>query len=208
MTAYGRIPTYEEIISIQKKGAGGCRTAKRRAQKPRGGEDANGPGAPAPEPYGGDPAEEALTATPPEPDGGDINNDFSQTHIEINAPASAAPDPEPRGGDPAEEAPTATPPEPDGGDIIENRQNGASGEDINENQSEAGLPGRGLYHYKMWWYRENVDVMVNGDMVAGFPIFTDCDTLRVINEKYSYFIPVEKIDYIRTTDGLNFDALS
>ena len=61
---------------------------------------------------------------------------------------------------------------------------------------------RGLLHYRKWWERSEVDISVCGCLVSGTPIFVEENTLRVVNRKYSYFIPLEKIDYIRTTDGL------
>lgn len=67
---------------------------------------------------------------------------------------------------------------------------------------ETGLHGRGLFHYRQWWERNQADISVNGELLSGVPIFTDKNTLRVVNDKYSYFIPLEKIDYIRTDDGL------
>jgi len=60
----------------------------------------------------------------------------------------------------------------------------------------------GLLHYRKWWERNEVDLSVCGSLVSGTPIFIEENTLRVVNSKYSYFIPLEKIDYIRTTDGL------
>lgn len=65
------------------------------------------------------------------------------------------------------------------------------------------LPGRGLYNYRKWWERREVDIFVCGKLLSGIPIFTNADTLRVVNRDYSYFIPLEKVDYIRTPDGLN-----
>ena len=64
----------------------------------------------------------------------------------------------------------------------------------------AGLGG--LLHYRKWWERDQVDISVCGVLISGTPIFVEEDTLRVVNSKYSYFIPLEKIDYIRTSDGL------
>lgn len=61
----------------------------------------------------------------------------------------------------------------------------------------------GLLHYRKWWERVDVDILVNGKLISGIPIFIEEDTLRVINNDYSYFIPLEKVDYIRTTDGLD-----
>lgn len=40
-------------------------------------------------------------------------------------------------------------------------------------------------------------------MLTGTPIFMHEDTLRVVNDTYSYFIPMDNVDYIRTPDGLN-----
>lgn len=79
-----------------------------------------------------------------------------------------------------------------------------SNEKIREMLSLDGLYGRGLFHYKDWWFRNKIEISVNGKLICGIPIFTDHNTLRVVNEKHSYFIPIEKIDYIRTSDGLNF----
>ncbi|MCL1951196.1 MAG: hypothetical protein FWF60_00060 [Oscillospiraceae bacterium] len=60
----------------------------------------------------------------------------------------------------------------------------------------------GLLHYRQWWERSEVDISICGKLVSGTPIFVEENTLRVVNSKYSYFIPLEKIDYIRTADGL------
>lgn len=78
---------------------------------------------------------------------------------------------------------------------------------LHENQHdrqllEEGLHGRGLLHYRKWWELSDVDIFINGDKITGIPIFAEKNTLRVINDGYSYFIPLEKVDYIRTTDGL------
>jgi len=64
----------------------------------------------------------------------------------------------------------------------------------------AGLYG--LLHYRKWWERNEVDISVCGKLISGTPIFIEENTLRVVNRQYSYFIPLEKIDFIRTTDGL------
>lgn len=64
------------------------------------------------------------------------------------------------------------------------------------------LWGKGLYYYKDFWDLREVDVLVNGEALTGIPIFTNENTLRVINEEHSYFIPMKNVDYIRTTDGL------
>jgi len=60
----------------------------------------------------------------------------------------------------------------------------------------------GLLHYREWWEQTPVDISVCGRLVSGTPIFIEENTLRVVNSKFSYFIPLEKIDYIRTADGL------
>lgn len=61
----------------------------------------------------------------------------------------------------------------------------------------------GLLHYRKWWERTNVVISIKGKLITGMPIFVEENTLRVINKEYSYFIPLENVDYIRTTDGLN-----
>ena len=60
----------------------------------------------------------------------------------------------------------------------------------------------GLLRYKKWWFIREVNLCVEGDMLTGVPIFLYDDTLRVINEDCSYFIPMRKVSYIRTPDGL------
>jgi len=60
----------------------------------------------------------------------------------------------------------------------------------------------GLLHYRQWWERSEVDISICGQLITGTPIFVEENTLRVVNSQYSYFIPLEKIDYIRTSDGL------
>lgn len=60
----------------------------------------------------------------------------------------------------------------------------------------------GLNCFKKWWFRRSADIYVNGNAITGIPIFLHEDTLRVINDAYSYFIPLHKVDYIRTNDGL------
>lgn len=67
-----------------------------------------------------------------------------------------------------------------------------------------GLRGRGLLYYKKWWEKNVVNIFVGGTAIIGTPIFVNQNTLRVVNDSHSYFIPLEKIDYIRTDDGLQF----
>lgn len=66
----------------------------------------------------------------------------------------------------------------------------------------------GLLNYRRWWELIEVEMSVSGKLITGIPIFIEKDTLRVINDNYSYFIPLEKVDYIRTKDGLrsSFDS--
>ena len=59
----------------------------------------------------------------------------------------------------------------------------------------------GLLRFKKWWYRREVCLAVEGDHITGTPIFIAGSTLRVVNPDYSYFIPMHKVDYIRTDDG-------
>lgn len=62
---------------------------------------------------------------------------------------------------------------------------------------------RGLLRYRKWWGKSEADVFVNGDMLTGILMLADKNTLRVKNESHSYLIPIEKIECIRTTDGLS-----
>lgn len=71
-----------------------------------------------------------------------------------------------------------------------------------EEHSCVSVEESGLKQYKKWWFRRKVDISVNGDMVTGTPVFIKENTLRVIGNLNSYFIPLHKIDYIRTDDGL------
>lgn len=82
-----------------------------------------------------------------------------------------------------------------------NYQNTSKHHDNGFNDDEYSYE-KGLLHYKKWWELTEVDVIVNGHMVTGVPVFTHNNTLRVVNDKHSYFIPLEKVDYIRTDDGL------
>ena len=67
-----------------------------------------------------------------------------------------------------------------------------------------GLHSCGLLHYKKWWERKVVDILAGGQKITGIPIFIEKNTIRLVNHAHSYFIPLEKIDYIRTNDGLKF----
>lgn len=74
-------------------------------------------------------------------------------------------------------------------------------------QNTEQADGCGLLHFRKWWERNKVDISVNHELITGTPVFTEKNTLRVINKQYSYFIPLEKVDYIRTSDGLDSCSL-
>lgn len=74
--------------------------------------------------------------------------------------------------------------------------------DSHEEDTCVDAKENGLKQYKKWWFRRNVDISVNGDMITGTPVFIKENTLRVIGNLHSYFIPLHKVDYIRTDDGL------
>jgi len=59
----------------------------------------------------------------------------------------------------------------------------------------------GLLQYRKWWFMREVALSVNGRMIEGTPVFLRKGALRVIGEAHSYFVPMAKIDYIRTADG-------
>lgn len=63
----------------------------------------------------------------------------------------------------------------------------------------------GLLQYKKWWFLRPVDINVGGEMLYGTPIFIKNGTIRLANESDSFFIPLSKVDYIRTCDGLDND---
>lgn len=73
---------------------------------------------------------------------------------------------------------------------------------------EKHTDGNGLLSYEKWWFLNDVDIHVGGTLLSGMPISLHGDTLRMINDTYSYFIPLCQIEYIRTLDGLsNLDTL-
>jgi hypothetical protein len=84
----------------------------------------------------------------------------------------------------------------------EKAQTANSPVDETDSKSREKLSGCGLLNYRKWWELIEVDISVYGKLITGIPIFIEEDTLRVINDDYSYFIPLGKVDYIRTTDGL------
>ena len=62
--------------------------------------------------------------------------------------------------------------------------------------------GLELLAFREWWERTEVEISVGGERIVGIPAFVEGGALRVINENRSYFIPLSKVDYIRTKDGL------
>lgn len=60
----------------------------------------------------------------------------------------------------------------------------------------------GLLNYRNFWELVEVEILVNGKLITGIPIFVEDNTFRIINDKHSYFIPLKNVDYIRTNDGL------
>lgn len=66
----------------------------------------------------------------------------------------------------------------------------------------------GLLHFREWWELVEVNICVGGKLISGIPIFMEEDTLRVVDRNHSYFIPLRKVDYIRTNDGLCSDVSS
>lgn len=63
---------------------------------------------------------------------------------------------------------------------------------------------QGLLYFKKWWYLRRIDVSVKGKLLTGTPIFVRKNAIRVVNDAYSYIIPLHNVDYIRTPDGLGF----
>lgn len=60
----------------------------------------------------------------------------------------------------------------------------------------------GLLCFREWWDLIEVGICVGGNLISGIPIFIEENTLRVVDKDHSYFIPLGKVDYIRTNDGL------
>jgi len=61
----------------------------------------------------------------------------------------------------------------------------------------------GLFQFRKWWEYEKVELRVNGSLLEGVPIFADETVMRIVNDDHSYFIPLCKVDYIRTENGFN-----
>ena len=62
--------------------------------------------------------------------------------------------------------------------------------------------GGGLLCYQGHWYLSEVDVKVQNELLSGTPIALKGNTLCLINKGHRYFVPLHKIDYIRTLEGL------
>ena len=58
-----------------------------------------------------------------------------------------------------------------------------------------------LLAFRDWWERREAIISAGGERICGIPAFIEHGAMRVICETCSYFIPLEKIDYIRTEDG-------
>ena len=77
-------------------------------------------------------------------------------------------------------------------------------EEVNEPQTEEITPApecEGLMRFEKWWYRRSVEVRAGGETILGTPIIIEGGVMRLINEGYSYFVPLGKVDFIRTRDG-------
>ena len=62
--------------------------------------------------------------------------------------------------------------------------------------------GQGLLCYQHHWYLNDADVKVQGELLSGIPIGLKGNTLCLINKEYRYFIPLGRVEYIRTAEGL------
>ncbi|MCL2433518.1 MAG: hypothetical protein FWD16_03250 [Clostridia bacterium] len=61
----------------------------------------------------------------------------------------------------------------------------------------------GLLHYEKWWFQQKAALLIGDELIEGTPVFLRDNTLRVINDSHSYFIPLEHIKFIRTCNGLD-----
>ncbi|MCL2811513.1 MAG: hypothetical protein FWD25_06440 [Clostridia bacterium] len=62
--------------------------------------------------------------------------------------------------------------------------------------------GQGLLCYQNHWYLRDADVKVRNELLCGIPIGLKGNTLCLINKEFRYFIPLNRVDYIRTAEGL------
>lgn len=63
--------------------------------------------------------------------------------------------------------------------------------------------GGGLLRYQKHWYLCRSEVKVGDELLSGTPIGFKDNTLCLINKEHRYFIPLRKVDYIRTPEGLD-----
>lgn len=73
---------------------------------------------------------------------------------------------------------------------------------IEEPKEEPKEEPCGLLRFQQCWERVEVDISVGGQVITGTPIFIEGDAIRVINALHSYFIPLNKIAFIRIPNGL------
>ena len=62
--------------------------------------------------------------------------------------------------------------------------------------------GQGLLYYQKFWHLSEVEISVRGELLHGTALEFHQNTLRLINDTHSYYIPLRQVDYIRTDDGL------
>lgn len=62
--------------------------------------------------------------------------------------------------------------------------------------------GEGLLYYQKFWYLSEVEISIRGELLHGTTLEFHENTIRLVNKKHSYYIPLHKVDYIRTSDGL------
>lgn len=69
-------------------------------------------------------------------------------------------------------------------------------------QKDIAAKPSGLLQFRQWWELTEVIICTGGKLICGTPIFVKEDVLRIVNSDHSYFIPLCKIDFIRSDDGL------
>lgn len=62
--------------------------------------------------------------------------------------------------------------------------------------------GEGLLYYQKFWYLNDVEISVRGEILCGTTLEFHENTLRLISDTHSYYIPLRQVDYIKTSDGL------
>lgn len=69
---------------------------------------------------------------------------------------------------------------------------------------QADAYGEGLLYFQKWWFLNNdIDISVGGKLLRGTPIFLRENTLRMVSDDHSYFIPLRHVEYIRTPHGMS-----